>query len=195
MLTFQASGYIKPCTPNTGGISRVWVFDPADMDFTQGGAPANSYSAVALTGGATILGGSGFFSIGFDYLEGQLKSPMNAKGSSVKYAHALSLHVPEVANDLTNFLITMTIALACSSLGFIIEQNNGHVMVMGESIVNGSPIPIFKVIMDGTEVDTGKAFDDANGAGLMFKGDYGRPLFEFTGGIAAIIALEGTPIY
>ena len=195
MLAVQVSGYTKPCVPNTGGISRVWVFDPADLDYTQGASPNNSYTAVALIGGATILGGSGFFAIGFDYLSGQYKAPQSVKGSSIKFAHELSLHLPSLDNDLTNFMLTMMNALACASLGFVIEQNNGHILVIGEQSVNGETIPLFRIQMDGTSVDSGKAFDDENGATVMFKGDYSRPAYEFTGGIDAIIALQGTPIF
>jgi hypothetical protein len=189
MLSVTVAKYIPSCEPNSGGISRAWVFDPADFDFTKPGA-TSEYTAVALAGSATILGGSGFFPIKFNYLEGQLKSPQTMKGTSVKYAHSLSLQVPEMGKELTDFLIKMQKASSCGSLAFIVEQNNGRVMVLGESIVNADVIPNFRVVMDGTELDGGKAFDDANGATLMFKGDYTRPLCEFTGGVAAIIALE-----
>lgn len=192
MLTIQVEGYIKPCAPNTGGVSRVWVFDPADFDWT-GIAGDFEYTAVALVAGATILGGSGFFPVQFDYLEGELKAPQSVKGSSNKYANSLALQVPVNGKELSKFIATMQQATACSSLGFVIEQNNSKVMIMGESIVNGGTIPFFRIIMDGTEIDTGKAFDDPNGAKLMFKGDYGRPLCEFTGGVDVIIGLQGTP--
>lgn len=190
MLTIQVSGYTKPCESNSGGISRAWVFDPADFDFTQATA-SDPYTAVALAAGATIIDGSGFFPIGFDYLEGELKAPQTGKGSSNKYAHSLMLQVPVMGQELTKFLLDMQKASACSSLGFIVECNNGKVMVLGERVVNGGTIPFFRVVMDGTEVESGKAMDDHNGAKLMFKGDYTRPLHEFTGGVDAIIALQG----
>jgi hypothetical protein len=43
--------------------------------------------------------------------------------------------------------------------------------------------------MDGSEIDSGKVYDDFNGANLSFRADYFRPLIEFTGGAAAIEAL------
>lgn len=189
MLSIPVIGYVKPCTPNSGGISRVWVFDPEDMDFTY--VPGSAiYSAVALRAGATILGGSGFFPIGFDYLEGRVQSAQSAKGSSNKWANTLELEVPFFGKELALFLESMQQATSCSSLGFILEQNNGKVVVMGEKYVNSATIPFFRVIMDGTKADGGKAYDDPNGAALMFKGDYSRPLYEYVN-VEDIIALQG----
>ena len=192
MLAILLQGYSPSCVPNTGGISRIWVFDPADMNFTQAAA-GDPYTAVANNAGASPGTGGGFWPITFDYLEGQIKSPLTVKGSSQKFSHALTIHVAEFGNDLTTFLTTMQNATTCASLAFIIEQNNGHVMVMGEAWVNGVTIPRFRCIMtDGTETDSGKAFDDMNGATVVFKADYGRSLIEFTGGIDAIIALQSS---
>ncbi len=190
MLTIKASAYQPTCGQNSGGISRVWVFDPADFDWTQPTA-LGSYSAVALAGTATVLGGSGFFPIKFNYLEGELKSTQTLKGASNKYAHTLTLQVPVFGAELTVFLSHMQEASSCNSLGFVIEMNNGVIMVMGESIVNSDIIPNFRVVMDGTDGGSGKAFDDNNGATLMFKGDYSRPLYDYSGGVSTIIALEG----
>lgn len=188
MLSVSLSKYTPDCVQNSGGISRAWVFDPADFDFTL--VSGAGYTAVALVAGATVLGGSGFFPIKFNYVEGQYKATQSMKGTSVKYAHSLSLQVSIVGQTLAEFLIDMQKASSCNSLGFIIEMNNGKVIVIGESVVNSEVIPFFRVVMDGTELDGGKAFDDNNGATLMFKGDYSRPAYEFTGGVAAIIALQ-----
>lgn len=200
MLSIQVSGYTKQCDPITGGVSRVFVFDPADMDWTQGAITAPglaAYTAVGLHGGATILGGSGFFEIGFDYLEGDYKGTPSVKGSSQKYTHQLTLHLPEMSQRLTNFIFAMQSALTCTSLGFVIVLNTGKIFIMGEKIVNAAELAaVFRVIMgDGGEIGSGKAMDDPQGATVVFKGDYGRPLNEFTGGIAAITALAGTPIF
>lgn len=199
MLLVQVSGYTKQCEPNSGGISRIFVFDPADMDFTQSAITAPGlapYTAVALMAGATILGGSGFFEIGFDHMEADLKAPHSVKGSSQKFTHTLSMQIPGESQRLTNFLYAMMSALMCTSLGFVVVYNNGKIKVMGEKIVNAAELPaLFRVIMDGTEIDSGKAMDDPNGAKVVFKGDYNRPLNEFTGGLSAILALKGTPIF
>ena len=199
MIQIQVTGYTKPCTPNSGGVSRVFVFDPADFNWTQAAATApglGAYTAVALRAGATILTGSGFFEVGFDYLEGQYKAGHNAKGSSQKWAHTLTLEVPELCQNLASFFYGMQAALTCASLGFVIVQNNGHILIMGEKYVNAAELPaVFRVIMDGSEADSGKVFDDPNGGKLMVKGDYIRPLIEYTGGLATITALLGTPIF
>jgi hypothetical protein len=189
MLSVTVSKYVPSCIPNSGGISRAWVFDPADFDFTY--AAGTGYTAVALMGGATILGGSGFFPIKFNYLEGQYKASHTFKGSSNKWAHSISLQVAYIGQELADFLTDMQTASTCGSLAFVLELNNGKVIVIGESNVNSAVIPNFRFVMDGTEADSGKAFDDNNGAQLMFKGDYTRAAYEFTGGVAAIIALEG----
>lgn len=190
MIQFQAGGYARNCDANSGGVSRVWVADSADFDFTSIAGSFN-YTAVALIAPATLIGGSGFFPINFNYLEGQLKTGQSVKSSSNVYKNSLELFIPVFGKEASVFQSKMQQASACGSLLFIIELYNGDVMVMGESSVNTIAIPIFRVIMDGAESDSGKAMDDANGVKLMFKGDYTRPLAEFTGGIAAIIALQG----
>jgi len=190
MLSVSITGYAPPCSNNSGGISRAWVFDPADMDFTQA-TETDPYTAVALVAGATVVGGSGFKPIKFDYLEAEHKAVQSLKGSSNKWAHTLALQVPQHGQKLSEFLLKQSIASSCGSLGFVIEQNNGKVIVIGESVVNASTIPVFRIVMDGTEDGSGKAFDDVNGAKLMYKGDYSRPAWEYTGGIDAIIALQG----
>lgn len=193
MIQFQAGGYARQCDPNSGGVAAVWVADSSDFDWTNaGGTNTCVYSAVGLRGGATILDGSGFFPIGFDIYEGELKTGHSVKGSSNKYGNSLMVQLPVWGKEAGIFAAKMQKASACGSLLFVVQQNNGRIMVMGESYVNGIKIPPFRVIMDGTEFESGKQFDDINGAKFMFKGDYTRPLFEFTGGVDAIIALEGT---
>lgn len=190
MIQIQIGGYARNCEANSGGVSRVWVADSADFDFTTVAGSFN-YTAVALVGGATIIGGSGFFPINFNYLEGQLKTGQSVKNSSNVYKNSLELFIPAFGMEASVFQAKMQKASSCGSLLFIMELYNGDVMVMGESSVNTVLIPTFRVVMDGSESDSGKAMDDANGVKLMFKGDYIRPLAEFTGGIAAIIALQG----
>lgn len=189
MLSIDVLGYAAQCDPVNGGISRVWVFDPADIDWTQV-TPGDVYTACALAAGATTAAGGGFREIKFDYLEGEYKAPFTRKNSSVKYNHALTLHLPQISQDMTKFLETLQKAAACASLGFVFQLNTGKVLVMGESIVNGDKIVQFRVLLDdGTEVGSGKMLDDSQGATVVFKGDYVRPLYEYTGGVSTIEAL------
>ena len=169
----------------------MWVADSADFDWTTVPGSFN-YTAVALTGGATLVGGAGFFPINFNYLEGQVKTGQSVKNSSNKYANSLELYIPIFGKEAAVLQSKLQQASSCGSLLLVIEEYNGRTLVMGEDTVNGATIPNFRVIMDGAESDSGKAMDDANGVKLMFKGDYIRPLAEFTGGVDAIIALEGT---
>lgn len=188
MLKITNAKYTPACGTNSGGISRVWNFDPADMDFTY--TPGTGYTAVGLVAGATVLGGSGFFPIAFNQYEADYKGPQTIKGTSVKYAHALSLQVSFIGQKLTDFLEKMDTASSCYGVGFVIEFNNGTIIVVGENVVDGASIPLWRMRHDGSDTDSGKAFDDNNGGTLMFKGDYSRPAREFTGGVTAIIALE-----
>lgn len=190
MLTQVTAKYNPTCINNAGGISRAWLFDAGDFDFTTGGTAA-TYSAVALMAGATILGGSGFFPIKFNHLEGEYKAThtQNTNGSN-EYAHTVSLQVQILGSELTNFMELNQKASACGLLGIVLELNNGKIIVIGESIVNAVVIPTFKIRLDGSELGSGKAWGDNNGATLSFKGMYNRGAYEFTGGVSAIIALE-----
>lgn len=191
MLTSVFQKYNPTCINNAGGISRAWLFDAGDFDFTTG--TAATYSAVALVAGATILGGSGFFPIKFNNLEGEYKATHTQNtNNSNEYAHSVSLQVSVLGAELTDFMTLNQKASACGKLGLIMEMNNGKVIVVGESIVNADVIPLFKMRLDGTEMGSGKAWSDLNGATLSFKGMYNRPAYEFAGGVSAIIALEAS---
>jgi hypothetical protein len=190
MLAVTVGKYTPVCATNAGGVSRIWTFDAADFDFTY--TPGTGYTAVALMAGATVVGGSGFFPINFNYLEAEYKAPQTIKGTSVSYMHTLTLQVSTLSEELTDFMIKMQTASACGDLGFIIQLNNGTILVIGESIVNGDKLPRYRIIMDGSEMASGKAFDDNNGAALSFKGSFSKPAHVFTGGLAAIEALEAT---
>lgn len=64
MLCFNVKGFSRACTPVTGGISDIVVFDPDDFNFTQGapiGGVNQPYSAVALRSGAVGTGATAPF--------------------------------------------------------------------------------------------------------------------------------------
>ena len=190
MLSGVAIKYDPTCINNAGGISRAWLFDAADFDFTTGVDPA-TYSAVALMAGATLIGGSGFHPIKFNHLEGEYKATHTQNtNSSNEYAHTVSLQVQILGSELTNFMDLNQKLSACGRLGIVLELNNGKIIVIGESIVNAVVLPVFKVRLDGTELGSGKGWGDNNGATLSFKGMYNRAAYEFTGGSSAIIALQ-----
>jgi len=193
MLCVNLQQYSRPCTSVSGGISQLFVFDPSDFNFSQsytGDAvnQASSYSAVALNANATAAGGAKFYNIKFQFKEAERKWKQTVKGCSVKYEHEVDCTLPQLSNDLTDFLKSLDSAGCCCGLGLIIQHNDGKIFVMGEKFVNGNQIPFFQVQMDGSDGTSGKLFDDENAAHVVFKGDYSRELYEFTGGINAILA-------
>ena len=197
MITITLAKYVNPCVANSGGISRAWVFDPADFTWTQAagtaGAPLPPYTAVALSAGATLVGGSGFYPIPFYYLTAQYKATHSRKNTANKWTHTFSCFLPGINASLTEFIGNLQNASTCSSLGLLIEDYNGVFTVVGEGIVNTLPIPgLWRMLMDGSDEDTGKAIDDDNGVMLSIKGDYNRKAVQYIGSLASIIALQET---
>jgi len=189
MLSITLSSYSRPCGGVTGGISDLWIFDPSDFNFTQT-APGDPYTVVARRAGATFVGGAKMFPIKFEKKEAEYKFKQSRNGCSTKYDLEISARLPELSNDLTNFLSNLDVAGCCSGLGIVFLMNTGKILVAGERYVNADIIPYFEVVMDGTEGGTGKKFEDFNGATVMFKGEYSRGLREFTGGVSVISGFE-----
>lgn len=197
MLSITNNKYTAPCTSNSGGIARAWLFDPMDFTWTQAAAtaanPLPPYTAVALMAGATLVGGSGFYPIPFYYLTAEYKATQSRKLTANKWAHQFSCVMPQINSGLTEFIANAQTAGTCSSLGLVIEDYNTTITVVGEGVVNGVVIgALWRLLMDGTEEQTGKAIDDDNSVTFMLKGDYNRKAVQFTGGLAAILALQET---
>jgi hypothetical protein len=192
MLCVNLKKYTRPCLGVTGGISRIWIFDPADFDFTQAAAidgQAQPYTAIARRAGATAANGGNMFPVVFQYQEANRSWKHAVNGCSVMYSHEVKAQLPQLSHELTVFLKSLDSAGCCCGLGLIIEHNDGKIFVMGEKFVNAVQIPFFLVKMDGSDGDSGKKFNDFNGANVLFKSDYSRDLYEFNGGSAAINAL------
>jgi hypothetical protein len=189
MLAITVAGYTAACGPVSGGVSRIWVFDPADFDFTQAGAK-DPYTAVARRAGATSVGGAKMFPITFAEEEAELKFTKTTGIVSNKYEHSVEATLPNLSNDITEFMMVMDEGGVCAGLGLIIELNSGKIFVMGERYVNASAMKRFKVKLTDATGQSGKKWDDLNGANVIFKGNFDRGLLEFTGGAAAIIAFE-----
>lgn len=190
MLCFNAKGYVRTCAGVSGGVSRIWIFDPADFDWTLAQADAPAYSVVARRSGATAEGGACMYPVVFQDKEANYQFAHSVTGCAVRYEHTLNLQLPQLSGSLTRFLQYLDAAGCCCGLGFVIELNDGKIFVMGERYVGGAPIPLFKVRQDGTTGDTGKLFSDFNGANVVMKADYSRALLEYSGGISAIVAFE-----
>jgi hypothetical protein len=272
MLCISLNNYAPACGGNTGGVSRAWVFDPYDWNFTAGAAvngQPTGYSALALrigtgaalgtvgltsttvtsvpvttggtnypyatipitfTGGggtgatayanvvggivvsvtitaagtgyasapvatlsasgATAAGGGKLYPVNFMPETGEYSfDNPNTENYSVKYEHTFTGQLLNLSQDLTNYLATLNQGGACCGLGVIMELNNGKILVMGESYVAGSAIKPFRIKMSN-KGGSGKKYEDFNGTEVSFNGAYVRPLYEYTGGVAALLALQ-----
>jgi hypothetical protein len=197
MLTVTSNKYTPACNANSGGVSRAWIFDPADFTWTQAAAtaanPLPPYTAVALVSGATLAGGSGFYPIPFYYLTASYKATHTRKNTANKWTHTFSCMLPQMSSGLTEYIANIQSASTCSSIGLLIEDYNGIFTVIGEGVVNGTAIAqLWRMLMDGTEEDTGKNIDDDNAVTLVIKGDYNRKAVQYTGTLDSIVALQET---
>ena len=192
MICVNLASYTAPCATTTGGVSDIWIYDPSDFNWTQTvtAGVAGPYTAVALRTGATSAGGAKMFPVKFQRKEAEFKFKHSKNGCSVKYEFDLSAQLPNLSQSLTNFLQQLDSAGCCCGLGIVVQLNSGVVFVLGERFVNNNAIPYFEITMDGTDGGSGKKFEDFNGANVMFKGEYSRMAYTFSGGAAAIIALQ-----
>lgn len=193
MLCVKLKKYDVACQATTGGVSRVWIFDRDDFDFTQGAADADGnkpvYTAIARRAGATPEGGALLFPVFFQYKEGQYQYTQSKTGSSVKYEHNLTFLLSDLSHFITQWNERVDAASACCGIGIIIELNSGKVIVLAEKYVNGSAIREWRMEQNGSTGDSGKLFEDPNGQTTVLVGDYYRSAYEYTGGIASLEAL------
>ncbi len=189
MLCVTLQSYERTCGPVTGGISNIALFDPNDFNFTQA-APvsgvAQPYTAVATRVGAES---AKMYPISFNDNEAQRTWSQTRNGCSYKFEHNITAQLPQLNHELTTFLQSLSAAGCCCGLGVIIRHNDGKIFVAGEKYVSAASIPKFNVVMDGSEGDSGKAYDDFNGANVVLKASYSRDLYEYTGAWSSIEAL------
>lgn len=194
MLCIKLKSFDRACGPTTGGVSRAWIFDRDDFNFTQSAADADGnkpgYSAIARRAGATAIGGAMLFSVLFQYQEAEYKYAQSRKGSSVKYAHTLEMVLPDLGQFITQWNEKVDQAGACCGIGLIVELNSGKILVLGEKYVNGVAIREWRIAQNGASGTSGKLFDDENIHTAVLEGDFYRGAYEFTGGVAAILALQ-----
>ena len=194
MLCVKLKSYTRPCGATSGGVANAWFYDPYDFNFTQAAAAVDGtpgkYSAIALRAGATAEGGAKLFPVKFQRKEAQFTAKQSVTGCSVKWDYEFNAQLPDISHDLNTFLMSLDAAGCCCGLGLIVRLNSGVILVSGERFVNNEEIPYFELKQDGSELDSGKTFSDFNGAKMVIKGEYSRPPFEFSGGIAALTDLE-----
>lgn len=194
MLSVTLIDYNAQCAVTTGGVSNIWLFDRDDFEFTQAAAATDGslppYSAVALRTGATATAGAKMFPINFFYQECEYKYNMTKKGASVEYAHEVTFLLPDLSNLITNWNSMVDAAGACHGVGMVIQLFSGKIFVLGEKWVGTNALPEWRIAQDGSSATTGKLFSDVNGQTTTLKGPYKRAAYEFSGGAAAIIALQ-----
>lgn len=186
MLCVTLTSYNAPCQATTGGVSDIWVNDPADFNWTQD-ATTKSYTAVAQRTGAET---AKMYPLKFERKEAEFKFKQSKNGCSIKYEFDIDARLPNLSQELTNYLSSLDSAGCCCGLGLVIRLNSGKIFVIGERFVNNEEIPYFEVVMQDSEGGSGRKFEDFNGATVKFKGEYSRMVNEFTGGIAALQAFQ-----
>lgn len=128
------------------------------------------------------------YQLKFERKEAEFKWKQSKNGCSVKYEFDLDARLPNLSQEITNYLSSLDSAGCCCGLGVIIRLNSGKIFVIGERFVNGSQIPFFEVVMQDSEGGSGRKFEDFNGATVKFKGEYSRSANEFTGLMSVIEA-------
>lgn len=275
MLSVKLRPMNKPCVTTSGGVARVWVFDPEDFSFTQanddaitgpqpytaialrtggtGGAATASITGDAVTSvtvgtpgtgyivppivtftggggtgatavanvvggvivsitvtaggtgyttaptvvitavGATAAGGARMYPINFSKKgnEAEYTYKQSRKGSANKVEHQLQFFVNDLDQLITQWNQAIDNAGACGGVGLAIQLNSGKIFIAGEKYVGNNPVNVpLLMTQDGSSGTSGKLFDDQNGQDTILKGDCGRTLYEFTGGLSSILALQ-----
>jgi hypothetical protein len=189
MLCVSLKKYSRACGGVTGGISDIGIFDPNDLNFTQGADVDGSkvaYSAIAERDGVDT---PSVFLISFQTDEAEWTFSQSKSGCATKYEHEFVFQLPENSQTLTTFQQALDAAGCCCGIGIIFRMNSGKIFVAGEKYVNASSIPRFTMAQDGSDGGSGKLFDDFNGGNIHLKGSYSRNLYEFSGAWSVIEAL------
>lgn len=196
MLCVRLKSYDKACTATSGGVSRVWIFDREDFNFTQASADADGnkpkYTAVTVrtAAGADDTDGAVLFPVTFQYKEAAYRYAQSKAGTSSKYEHTVEMLLPDLDHFITQWNERVDAASACCGIGVILELNSGKIIVLGEKYVNGSSIREWRMEQNGSTGDTGKLFEDSNGQTTLLVGDYYRSAYEYSGTTASLEALE-----
>lgn len=193
MLCVKLKSFDRVCKATSGGISRVWIFDRDDFDFTQAAADADGnkpkYTVIARRSGATSEGGN-LFPVKFQDKEAEYRYTQSLTGSSVKYEHVMEFLLPDLDHFITQWNERVDAASACCGIGLIVELNSGLILVLGEKYVNGSSVREWKMAQNGSTGTSGRLLEDANGQTTLLTGDYYRGAYEYSGTTASLTDLE-----
>jgi hypothetical protein len=194
MLSIQLKSFTRVCAQTTGGVSRIWIFDRDDFNFTQGAADANgdlpAYSAIALRAGAIADDGALLYPVLFEEKTAEYRYTQSLNGSSSKYEHTVEFLMPDLGHFITQWNDKVDAAAACHGIGMIVEFNSGKIVVLGEKYVNNARITEWRMKQNGSTGTTGKLFEDPNGQTTLLVGDFKRGSYEYSGSAASLEALE-----
>lgn len=195
MLCTNLKPYNRACSPTSGGIARLWIFDGEDFDFTQAAEDpdtgAQPYTAIALRTGATAAAGALMFPIKFGAKTAEYTFTHSRNGCSVKYEHKLEFLLPDLSQLITTWNQAVDAASCCCGVGLMIQLNSGKILVAGEKYVNSDAITIpLQMEQNGSTGTSGKLMEDVNGETVIMLGDHVRKLYEYTGTVQSIIDLE-----
>lgn len=197
MLQFKLRPINRVCKGLSGGVARIWIYDPEDFAFTQAADDAvtgpQPYTAIALRTGAVAEDGAKLFPIPFSKKgnEAEYRYTQSRKGRANKVEHNLEFFLDDIDQTLAQWNKAVDDAGACNGIGMLIQLNSGKILVAGEKWIGTTQVDIPLVMtQDGSTGTSGKLYDDPNGQTTLMKGDYSRNLYEFTGGLASLIALE-----
>lgn len=176
------------CAVYPGGVSQIFIFDSTLLDFTQA-SPVSSviqpYTAITDLGTSTQIYGVKFTRMQAEYTYDQ----SNPDGVVASYSHKLVFPVPDINMLTAQWSQLIDVQGYCCGVGIIIIMNSGRIFVMGESSVNGHPLAVpFYVYQDGSKATSGKKMDDQNANTVTLTGMYNRPLIEYTGTLASVLA-------
>ena len=178
------------CAVVPGGIAQIFIFDSTIFDFTQAaptGGVIAPYTAITDLGSSDKL-----YPVKFQRMKAKYTyKQSNTDGVSPSYEHSLHFSVPNL-NQLNAQWSTLVDATGyCCGVGVIMILNSGVILVMGEGSVNTNPLTVpFYVYQDGSAGDTGEKMQDTNSAQIVLKGEYNRPLIQYTGAASTITALS-----
>lgn len=177
------------CGVKAGGIARIAIGDATLWDFTQA-APVSGvpqpYTAITDLGTADVLHTVQFTRHQASYDVTQ----KNNDGTAPSYDHVITFPVPDLSNLTYQWSSLVDAQGYCCGVLVVMVLNSGRVLIMGEGSVNASPLQIpFYTYQDGSKGTTGKKMDDQNQYMVSIKGQYNRPLIEYTGSLSALLAL------
>lgn len=194
MLCIRLKGFDQACQKTTGGVSKIWIYDRDDFNFTQAANDADGskgkYTAIARRDGATSDGGANLYPVKFQFKEAEYKYTQSLNGASVKYEHSLEFLISNLSHVISTWNDAVDSAAACCGIGVIVQLNSGVIFVLGEKYVNTEEIPEWRIAQSGSTGTSGKLYEDPNGQTTILTGDYSRSAYEYSGSVASLTALQ-----